>query len=807
MTLREREAPKARVMAYIKDPIYAQTGQARTFVELMGFRNVSTTISRTAPGSASITFPNYKSALIRYVSADTIDWMEVQATGASTTNSMGARYMDNITTAGVGDAFKGLWNDMTLCMGDTPMVNPAATADYLTYSRSRGDLMDGAKRNVQQEVNKQRLVLALPFLDMFDPIFVDYLGQDGFWYAGFTGLISKVSEVYNKTGDQSITISCKDLSCLFDNVSIVSGWNRMSVAEQQSNVKDFVYASETNISSSKFATFGSIFEKYNSITEIIETLVSTAQDMWRLENQGQQLFGEGVGVRAFKFQTSAEEYQGISGRRCANTSRAAKDYLQTDDNELDASNYFFVGEDSGLKHILIDPLILQFDQVFIHKLLNTSLALYKDSLKSADQILNDLVAKMYAYKYFDANGNLIIELARPNAFPNLVEYGGRSSATMIVHEVQKIVASKTRAKQDKKEAVLKGEGISDFIARVNAKYKLTLTQDSLIQLNGGIPKDGSYPPAFGHKKNKNGTAAYYLLYPSMLVITQEDTTNVLGDLKKNNVAPASTAWLTLDEESPKRLPTLPSGAPISFPYAQDYINMVKWATLNFHGKNYVLSSDDFQSFTADRDEGGLVTEVVIDAGFKFLELSGDIPNSNTAMHAVAVSDFDKLAKLGVRRYQAQSLYNVIWPSAEAGSRVLSYQAAAVLERMNASADNGTMSLNQRPDLQLGRTMINPLRMKSHLIGGITNSWSPGGTHNTSLSLSYGHSVSKTLEVPWFSIFAEPTVFFGPDGANPLAVFKKMLAVGADGKPETVKGDETYVAPWASNSMAPGYLNH
>jgi len=785
-TLRERAAPKARVLAYIKDPVIGPSATARSFVELVGFRNVSTTISRTGNGVATVTFPNYKGCLIRYASGKSIKNAERGTSDAATTNDLAEKYMARLTGAG-GSVFKNLWNDVTLSSADKPVVNPVATSAFSEYGRSRGDLMDGVKRNAQQAVNQGLdnadgpLLLAVPFLDIFDPIFVDYQGQDGFWYAGFTGLISKVSESYNKTGDQSLTINCKDLSCLLDNVSIVSGWNRMAAAEQNSSLANFVYASEANLTSSQQAAYGMVFESYTSVQSIIEDLIKRSQDMWRLEKDGAPLFGEGVGSSAFRFDLdrkpgltgAAFEYKGISGRR-GSCNRyygdngedpyhfTGSDWLTIPDDQLEINNYLAPYRDipnAGSKKIFIDPLIMKFDQKFIHKLINNSLALYKDSLKSADQILNDIVAKIYAYKYFDANGNLIIELARPNAFPNLVDYSGRSSSVIIKHEVPKEPAPTKGNQTPITRPVIKGESMEDFVNR-QKDPKVTLPD---------FKEYNNYPD-----NTKIFTKKGYLRADASPIVGYDGSSGALSDIKKNNVLPKNTEVTGSD------------------------IDVLYWTTLDYHGKNYILSPDDFQSFTTDRDESAFVTVVAAQSEIQFLNMPENLRFSGQSMHAVAVADMDKLSKLGVRRFQAQSLYNVVWPTAEAGSRVLSYQAAAVMDRINAQADSGTMTLNQRPDLQLGRTIINPLRMKSYIIESITNSWSPEGAHTTSLRLEYGHPMHKTLEVPWLSIFAEPELFFGSDHAN---VIERIQPTSAEGMSKVGEGSDTFKG--ADNKAAPG----
>lgn len=138
--------------------------------------------------------------------------------------------------------------------------------------------------------------------------------------------------------------------------------------------------------------------------------------------------------------------------------------------------------------------------------------------------------------------------------------------------------------------------------------------------------------------------------------------------------------------------------------------------------------------------------------------------------------------MGVRRYQVLDLYTGLDPKGPIKSRFLSLQCGAILERANAQADAGSFQLQQRPDLQLGRTFINPLRWKSSLITGISNTWSPGGAHTTTLTCTYGHPVHKTLESPWAAVQAEPKLFFGEGN------LEKFSPLGPDGKPLGTTGD-------------------
>jgi hypothetical protein len=218
--LREREVPQARVYAYIKDPPYG--GIRRRFVELLGFRSVNSNISRVSGGSATVVFPNYKSCLIRYVSAKGVDEIELPRNGEETTNKYAKTFMQDISSEDkAGKLFKGLWNDVVLSDGESGQVVMDEFSDFRKIGRSRGDLLNGEDRNVMAQINKDGYIMALPFISWLDPIFIDYQGQDGFWYAGFTGTVSRVVENYAKTGDQSITLNCRDLGILLDNTQII----------------------------------------------------------------------------------------------------------------------------------------------------------------------------------------------------------------------------------------------------------------------------------------------------------------------------------------------------------------------------------------------------------------------------------------------------------------------------------------------------------------------------------------------------------------------------------------------------------
>jgi hypothetical protein len=684
-----RATPEARVYMYIKDKINADDTGERIFVELLGFRQVTTNLTMKGAGTATITFENFKSARMRYVSKRTID----MANDTSRNTELGQVYFDAVMNDFDG-LYNKFWRHATVFRGDKTLgVDRDREVPFEQWSRARADLISkkheiiegsgipefkdyGKNPSVREQIKNAypygdgdgSLLYVVPFVDLFDQIYVDFKGQDGFWYAGFTGLLTQIIDSFSMTGDQSITLQCKDATVLLDNVSVVTAWNRLSVAEQNTSLLDFVYASEDNTQSGKAAFVDYFSGNFNTIRQIIAKIIDVSQQMWQMPETATT-----SGIKNVGFEVSPIfKYYGLSGRRVRASTKARLHVRETTEGGkigemvIDPENF---SEDFSLtredyiydRPVFLDPLLYDMDNLFIHKLLSSSLSLYKDSMKSADAILNGLTAQMLAYKYIDGNGNLIIELPRYNAMPNLEIYGGRSYATIVRHTAEPLVRN---------------------------------------------------PKA-------------YRVIPSHTEVVYEQ-------------------------------------ADVDTSTGED----IRWYTILFHGKNYVASSDDLISFSTSIDESALVTVSTIRGVPPFLaDLPDALISSTKQYEAVATSDITWLAKLGVRRYAVQNLYNVKWRDTEDANKVLSYMASVILERVNAEADSGTIQLSHRPDIQLGRTFINPLRWKSYLVMGVTNTWSPGSPHTTTLQVSYGHPIHKALDYPWSAIKVEPDVFLRTEDIN------------------------------------------
>ena len=720
----QRKAPKSRVLAYIRE--FYPNGP-RKLVELTGVKSVSTSLNTGGVGSATVTLSNFKGSNIRYLSYNTL-LHSATAEQSATINLEGAQFMDTLSKPGSG--FESLWNDSVINRADTSIFKPN---DY-GYTMGR---LNGVK--VADTIYQEAIAQSMPVVDKFDLIFIDYKGQDGFWYAGFSGLVSRVGDNNMKTGDQSLTLQCKDYTALFDNASLVTSFNMLSVAEEKNlKLRAFLYSTDEQLAASKSA-YENIFSSYSTVDEVILEIVKRAQDMWRLD----VMKDDAIGVKGLLFDTTRTyEYNGISNRRgsIAELDGSVEDMtpnLFTSDYDLEKKHYMFDASltprtmettargfdrpQSGVgdKKILIDPLIKKLDQVFLHKMLINSFTLFNNSKKSADEMLNELASKMMAYKYFDAQGNMVFEMPKYNALPNLSEYGGRSSATAMRHKAVKASYSPSTVFE-----VYKPNKPPYVIGTFDTKESADLA-------------DTKWSKSLGFLKVRKKTV--------------QGALTIKEDANGDQIIPDGPVTLTKDDV--------------------DY----KYSTLWFHGKNYIPSSDDFVSINTAIDEGSLMTQASMTGDFAFLNIDNKVKMSSLSLYGTAVSDFDTLAKLGVRSYQTQNIYNVVWPSREIGSRILSYLASSVLSRINSQADSGTAQVTHRPELQMGRTFIDPYRMKSYLITAISQSWAVGGTLTTTLNLSFGHPITQTLEQPWSAIEAEPELF---GGLNSLGKIKVQRDSGA-----------------------------
>lgn len=717
----ERTPPKARVLAYIKE--YYPDGPKK-LVELKGVKSVNTSQVNSGIGTATITIANFKSSNIRYLGYQELTDAASNEQRA-TINSYGAEYIANKLTE------EYTWRDQTLNLASTSI-----------FSNTDWGFAGINSEELGSQIKNSKICQSQPFVNLFDMIFVDYLGQDGFWYAGFSGLVSRVGDPRQTTGNQSLTLQCKDYGVLFDNTSLVTSFNMLNVAERNQRLRAFIYSTDEQLEASK-SSYTNIFSAYdNSIEQVILEIVRRAQDMWRLDIMPD----EGVGVKGLLFDTEkVYTYEGTSNRRgsiwhpqiMGDVDQMKPEYFK---KYYDLKKYHYMYDNSkssqksgktprgyrpvsgvGDKKILIDPLIRELDQLFIAKMLNNTFTLFNDSLKSANEMLDEIAGKMMAYKYFDSNGNLIFELPKYNALPNLDKYGGRGESTVIKHSSVSI----DYGNEDIwRVCILNGRGEPETVF---ASY---LDSASAVKAS----------QALNREKDRSDITVY--------------KDSVVGGLK-----------ITEDNKNGKQI--LAKSAEKTTEGTLEHT----YSTLNFHGINYVPSPDDDVGFDTSIDESTLITQSSIMADYSFLGIDPEIKNTTLSLYGTAVESYDLLSKIGVRKYQSQNLYNVKWPNSIIGARVMSYMAAAVLSKINASADSGTAQFNHRPELQIGRTIIDPKRMKLYYITGVSQSWSQGSPIVTTLTLDFGHGIAQTLEQPWLSIAVEDAIFSASDLAQSKAIDK------------------------------------
>jgi hypothetical protein len=68
--------------------------------------------------------------------------------------------------------------------------------------------------------------------------------------------------------------------------------------------------------------------------------------------------------------------------------------------------------------------------------------------------------------------------------------------------------------------------------------------------------------------------------------------------------------------------------------------------------------------------------------------------------------------------------------------------------LNSLSETGSVIMNQRPDLQLGRTVYVPERNMMYYISSIQQKYVEGKRHTTTIQLTYGHRPEEPIGNPF-----------------------------------------------------------
>jgi len=161
-----------------------------------------------------------------------------------------------------------------------------------------------------------------------------------------------------------------------------------------------------------------------------------------------------------------------------------------------------------------------------------------------------------------------------------------------------------------------------------------------------------------------------------------------------------------------------------------------------HGDEYVIVDDGFLSYSSTVNEENRVTSLSVGAREDWgISLDGDLQLSTNTGYAIAGRE--ETNKYGVRAKVLQSVMLGFLQKEE-----LNRYALACRNMLNTYVRTGRVVMNQRPDLQLGRTMYNVERNLLYYVRSISNDYVHGSHHRTSVELVMGHDPKNQIGNPF-----------------------------------------------------------
>jgi hypothetical protein len=200
-------------------------------------------------------------------------------------------------------------------------------------------------------------------------------------------------------------------------------------------------------------------------------------------------------------------------------------------------------------------------------------------------------------------------------------------------------------------------------------------------------------------------------------------------------------------------------------YTSDY------SDLPYHERDYILDSIGQLSQRQVETEDGLVNYVVAtgephwiklaDNTMKFLTRTGTtspklLLQELGELQPAWIGPFKKVSeeadsirrlirRFGVRRHNLRALVTGL-----SATNYLTRYAYQQMIRMNAGIKSGTIGLNQRPDIAIGRTVFMVEAQKLAYVVGTSNSFnrSSRSNHSTTLTLTFVHPPNERIGIPW-----------------------------------------------------------
>ena len=248
-------------------------------------------------------------------------------------------------------------------------------------------------------------------------------------------------------------------------------------------------------------------------------------------------------------------------------------------------------------------------------------------------------------------------------------------------------------------------------------------------------------------------SVYQFIIRSKLGMYTIDTQNALNILSQ--VAQATLSFVYVDQagilryEYP-RYATIPSletdyKAPGLLDGAPD--NQTQWNAINY----WISSRDEmFVNYGGGEDESETVATRVIATQNQVLlqQMAEDI--NVQAFNGYATAPELDLVKFGLRDARVSPFYtkNMI------GQDIMNAYAKSLMMYLNSQAKSFVVTLKQRPDTMLNRSMVFADRGRVGLITAISDTFSESGGHTRTHTCQYARYLGEAIEYPWAVILSD-----------------------------------------------------
>jgi hypothetical protein len=590
------------------------------------------------------------------------------------------------------------------------------------------------------------------------------------WYAGFTGIITSINERFSAGKIENITLDCKDMRRFFEVTQAVTTkgadplWNDLS---------------------SKLATMQAYTNNFSTYLDGAAVVLFLAELVNLLFHPGQNvgLYGDGVFWEFPELQENADALNSAQG--ALNSAQAQVTALTAQANAAEAIAANNPSDEQAQEQAISAMSQLadakqNLNQANIN-VINSAQGVGKSSVVRNYQDALDIspVRDAAGFAGMTKTYTNLIDLGKfnppsisgPTALKfnkgDLVNYINKQDQSNLPDQNLILDYTLSRYEVDKLIASGKTNGVS------TNPYQILISQGAMGFENQRTPASSilsmlanytGYNIWFDAKGNLIYQAAHYDDFPNAQTSGNDD----YDDPSANRGIPfISTGY--------------DSNGKVMGYYGDSYagdIGLHGPLGLPFHGRNYIIGDESILSWNVSQDEEDVVTAVSITANPEVLPSSNPIDPYLAQKQATSqYTDPNLLRKFGPRYQVLPTLIS----SEFGGIPLLTAVADGLLRRINHNLENLTLTLNCRPDLQLGRTLYFVERRKLYYITSIQQHYQQGEPLTTVINGQYGHLATDPIGDPFSILFntknssiVKPTTSLNDSSQAADALYKNDL---------------------------------